>query len=310
MLNWPWRQSRRGGLVGVEIAADHVAFAAIDTASRGPRLTACEYLAAGGDGPPLAQFTERVKALKLGRLPCNLVLPHEAYKLVLIEAPTVPEEELREAVLFRIRDMIPMSLEDAVLDLLHLPADSSRSGKRMVYGVVADRKQVQPLIQLVTDTGLILQTIDVAEMALRNLSVALRPELEGAAVLRLSAGAGTLVLIRQESVYLTRQFELDYSGGLLEALPGERLILEVQRSLDYYERQMGLLPPDAILFCGANVSAEKLTGELSGGLPGTPALLSIAAADFISEGIDESLLQLCAGAIGGALRAADGNMAR
>lgn len=104
-------------------------------------------------------------------------------------------------------------------------------------------------------------------------------------------------------MYLARSFSLNYNGGLLDALPEESLALELQRSLDYYERQMGQAPPAVIYVCGEHVSEDKVGEVLKASLaPRVQWLNPELAVQVAPDEMDDPLAQQCIAAIGAALR--------
>ena len=121
-------------------------------------------------------------------------------------------------------------------------------------------------------------------------------------MVRLTQGAGSLLIIRNGELYLARQFSLPYNAGLLDDLPAEALILELQRSLDYFERQMRQVPPSHIYLCGENVTADKLTPEIRNAMAVSINLLDITQGMTIDASIVEINLSLCLPALGVALR--------
>lgn len=296
------RAKRSDGLVGIEASSAGLAIAQVKRAPNNSlALARCDFVsrdAISSDGQTLA---ERIQALDLKGAQCNWVLPNLEYSLLLVEAPNVPAEELREAMRWRIKDLISFSVEDASIDVFPLPADASRGGHKMVYVVVTERQQVKQAIEASQLARLRLQSIDIGELALRNLADLVTNDQRAVALVRLRQGIGSLALVKQEQLYLSRQFELAYNGGLLDDLPGDALVLELQRSLDYYERQMGQVAPAKIIFCGENISNDKIE-SIAPNLPCKSQCLDLR--DFLAgaEQWDEAIVQLCLGAIGGALR--------
>src|SRR5690606_16355740 len=106
-------------------------------------------------------------------------------------------------------------------------------------------------------------------------------------------GGGSLQIIRAGNLYLSRQFSLAYNGGLLDDLPGEALVLELQRSLDYFERQLRQPPPSHLYLCGENITLDKLTPDIRSNLAVTMDLLSLNAGLQIDEQVQEHTLSLC-----------------
>lgn len=234
--------------------------------------------------------------------PCNAVLPVGSYQLFLVEAPNVESSELRDALRWRVKDLISYPIEEAAIDVMLLPEDKGRAGPAMAYVVVVKKSLIQQTIEQVQAAKLKLETIDINELALRNLVIHCNPDTRGIALVKLQQGRGNLQIMREGNLYLCRQFDLNYNGGLLDDLPQEALVLELQRSLDYYERQMRQAAPSTIYFCGENISDDKLTAEIKSSLPGLVTVLDIKEGIEIASNLGDHILPLCYSAIGGALR--------
>lgn len=300
-------RSKQKGVVGVQFNADGVAFAHLVTGGAAPRLSHCEFIPHSDQSSPEAALQARLDRLGLAGRTCNLVLTPDDYSLLLVEAPSVPEAELREALRWRVRDLIDFPVAEAVIDAFLLPADKARgAAKRMAYVAVARRATIARLVEQVETSKLRLSAIDVPELALRNLVETCCDTERGVALVKLVPGGGSLQIIRGGDLFLARQFALPYQGGLLEDLPADALILELQRSLDYFERQMRQPPPGHIYLAGDNVSADKLTEEIQAAMPTNMALLELAPHLDIPPDLPEHSRSLCLDAIGAALRGETG----
>ncbi len=302
-MNWFGAKSRQNEVIGVEFAADGVAFAHIKrTATQQPLLNHSEFIPveAGVNGAELLRG--RLAKLGLQKVPCNIVMGGGSYQMLLGEAPKVPQEELAEALRWRVKDLIQFPIADAVLDAFLLPEDSARGTSRMAYAVVAQRNNIVQLIAQSKEAQLNLQAIDIAELALRNLAQACCDTKRGIALVKLAQGGGSLQIIRDGNVYLSRQFSLAYNAGLLDDLPGDALVLELQRSLDYFERQMRQTPPSHVYLCGENVSADKLTPEIRNSMAVKIELFNVESGMQFGGDVQEHSLPLCLLALGAALR--------
>lgn len=297
----PWLTKRGDHLLGIESSEEGIAIARVTRGKQGLHLQHCDYVSRDAVDSLADILPERVNALGLAHSRCNWVLANTNYALLLVEAPNVAPEEMREAMRWRIKDLISYPAEQAILDVFELPADGSRN-KKMLYVVVAEQQRIRDTLDLAQRARISLDSIDIAEMALRNIAELVSSDQRGVAIVRLRQGVGNLALIRQDKLYLSRQFDLNYNGGLLDDLPDEALLLELQRSLDYYERQMGQEPPAQILLCGDNISEDKISEHLRNSLSGEIVCLDLVGLLPGAEQCDPHLLQLCLGAIGGALR--------
>ncbi len=198
------------------------------------------------------QIAQFIKEKNLSDAPCYCVLSEKDYQLLLVDPPDVPESELQEAMRWKIRDLISFDVENAAIDIFHQP------DKKMLYTVVAKKEHILLLINFVSDLGLSLQSIDIAELSYRNFLDTHSVIDRGIALIVLRRDEGKLLIVKQGNLYFSRRFSINYGAGFLDKLPEDDIILELQRSLDYYERQMGQAAPAEIVFSGA-VTEEKIT---------------------------------------------------
>ncbi len=304
-MEWLDRLSAKKGAIGIELLPEGFTIAALGCLGDAKRV---DYIHVAGPGDdkfdPKKALHHYVHKHKIQKRLCHVILSHKDYQLLLVEAPDVPDEDLREAIKWKVKDLINMPVESAVVDVVKLPADANRSSKTMVYVAVANLDRVKPMIEWVNDSGLTLSSIDIPEMALRNLSVVLAEDMQerGVGVVRIHAGGGVICLYKDKNLYLSRQFKLAYNGGLLDDLPEDALGLELQRSLDYYERQMGIAPPVALFICGESISEDKITQNLSRAITVPVKYLNVTDNLSFREEVDDGITQLCAAALGAAHR--------
>lgn len=305
MLSWLVKPKTLTACVGIELQAEGVAL--VSAALQGEHWVAnavC-YLPVQTDAERFSAIAQYVAQYNLKNTPCNLVLQPGSYQLFLLEAPDVPEVDLADALKWRIKDLSNLPVEKIALDVFSLPKDISRGSKKMVYAAVVNKDHLEQLIYGIHSTGLSLLAVDIAELCLRNLAVALvEPSYDarGVAIVRVKRGSGSVCVFRGGNLYLSRQFDLNYKGGLLDPLPEETLVLELQRSLDYCERQLGQPAPSVIYVAGENVYEDKLTQLLRNNLPAPVQYLEFSAAIPLSKPLDAGLLQICLVAGGAALR--------
>jgi MSHA biogenesis protein MshI len=257
----------------------------------------------------ISMLTERIETLGLKNMPCTVVMPLGSYQLFLVEAPKVQASELADAIRWKVKDLINYPIDEAAVDAFLLPDDSSSGGNSMAYAVVVKKDYVRFLVDAVKASGLILDAIDIAELSLNNLLSWGRSDDDLARSLALVSfhqGMGSLHVYKAGNLYLSRQFKLDYNAGLLDDLPAEALVLELQRSLDYYERQMRQVPPRTLYFCGDNISEDKITDTLRDNLSAKIELLSVDKNTSLTQATEEHIRSLCLSAMGAALRSSEG----
>lgn len=302
-MKWFKAKSQRNESIGVEFTAEGVAFAYIQRSAREqPRLVHCEFLPVDASLHAEDALCTRLAKLGLTNVVCNFVVSAGNYQLLLGEAPKVPPEELAEALRWRIKDLITYPISDAVLDAFLLPEDSARGATRMAYAVVSQRSTIVQILAQVKAAQLVLNAIDIPELVLRNLANSCCDTKRGIALVKLGRGGGSLQIIRDGELYLSRQFSLAYNAGLLDELPAESLALELQRSLDYFERQMRQSPPAHIYIFGENVTSDKLTADIRNNLAVQIDMLNLESGLQLGSDVQPHTLSLCYHAIGAALR--------
>ena len=302
-----------GQCLGVEFAESGLYLALCSPSKSGEtiaqpyeaRLLAALNLADEKADPAIA-LKDWVGQHQLKGVPCNVSLSPGSYQLLLTEAPDVPQEELRDAIRWKIKELSSIPVERAAIDVFLLPNDGARSSKSMAYVVVSELSQVNRIIETITNAELSLRAIDISELALRNLSL-LKQEGQlqgrGLGLVQIYAGRATVYLYREGNLYLSRQFNLDYGGGLLDEIPEDSFLLEVQRSLDYYERQMRQTPPVNLFIFGENISQDKINTNISRGLSVPAKYLGLEDMFRVAdETLDPPILQQCSVALGAALR--------
>jgi MSHA biogenesis protein MshI len=248
-LQWFFKRRRHaGGRLGVYLSPNGVAVARRVDGAEEPVL---DVLAVGDCADPSqwqAQLTRLVREHKLSGHSCVCVLHPSHYQMTQIEAPEVPAAEVRAAVRWRLKEFLSYRVEDAVIDAFELPQAKGRAGPRMMYAVAAPARTVQSLAAAVEGSGLELTAIDVPELALRNLAAQIPDQGGGIAIVSLGADSGLITISQDEHLYLARA--LEFGERQLETSPsgyGDALVLELQRSLDYYESQLAARPASRVL---------------------------------------------------------------
>jgi MSHA biogenesis protein MshI len=227
------------GCLGVVADAGHATAAAVTRApGAAPRLTA---LQAASGAPALATLANWQRRRGLRHARTNLLLDGDDYQILPMDMPEVAPDELIDAMRWRVKEMIDFAPEEASLGCLLVPCASESSRSRLALVVVSRHATITRWMQRSREARLDLHSIDVPELALRNL--ALLAAGDGAcALLHVGLARSTLVVVWKGELCSVRRFELhigqllDAGRDAFEALV-ERLGQDVQRSSDAFERQ-------------------------------------------------------------------------
>ncbi len=241
-----------------------------------------------------------------GRGPISLVLRPSDYKMRLLDAPNVPAEEIKSAVRWQIQDMLDFHANDGTIDVLDVPHPEHLSHVRQIFAVAARNALLAEETTLATNAGLHLTIIDIIETAQRNLVARLEVRGRALAVFAFVETGGLLTLTLDGELCMART--LGVSQALLESdvdAALERLTLEIQRSLDHFDRQFGGIPVDRLLLLPAG-HIGRLRDGLAANLALPVEVLAFAnALDTSAFPEVDALPSPCFHAIGAALRMED-----
>lgn len=330
----PWKKKRRvSGLAGIASHPDGLAVAKVERPSEDslPVLKSCHFFSA--NGKELNELiAEAAEQEQLDEISCVNVMESHNFNLLLVEAPEVDATELRAAVRWRIKDLIDFHIDDAVIDVFDIPAQ--RSGRaKMMYVVVAKASTVKGRIDTFQQHEAQLEIIDVPELVLRNVAAYLPEDETGVVLLYFDKDKGYLNLTRQGDLYLARIIdfgadqllrEIDAmerdkaaakeSGELVldeieeDVLPDslqrlfDSIVLEIQRSLDYYESHFSLPPVSGVVISPMEKASHSLISYVAGNL-GVPVRVMDLNSMLESERrLSDAEQSVCLLAIGAALR--------
>jgi MSHA biogenesis protein MshI len=201
-----------------------------------------------------------VKELHLSDLQFTTLLAPEDYQIIMVDAPNVPADEIKIAIRYRIKDSINYSVDQATVDVLQIP---NNNRQQSVYAVVASNDTIKKRMELFEKAEIELTVIDIPETAQRNIAALFETEGRGLALLAFDERGGLLTFTCDQELCLSRRLEIT-SGQLQDANLSlrqqfiDRVELEVQRSLDYFDRQFHQVSLNKML-----VSAPTSAGLVS-----------------------------------------------
>jgi MSHA biogenesis protein MshI len=206
-----------------------------------------------------------VQAWAVGGCATTWVLRPKDYSLLLVEAPAVADAELKEALRWRIKDMVSFDISGAVLDYFPLPDDAYRGRNKMLYVAIIESSVSEAILAFTQAAGLTLDAIEIPELALLRLK-ALEGETLGTAILGLQTPTSLISLVSEGDLYLTRK--VDTPAALIATdvedieARASNMVLDLQRSLDYFESQIGKPPCLRLLVCPLQPGETPLLGQL------------------------------------------------
>jgi len=261
------------------------------------------------------------------------------YQVLRVDTPAVPNDELKAAARWQIKEMISLDLDQITLDVMHVGGDVERVQRHLF--VIAGRNAaivaLNALAATATGRGQApLRVVDVWETALRNLlnAQARRDEIghRACAAVLLDPLHSMLVIGAGDELYYTRRLDADpkllararqaepggtgpeaplgfeYQGGGGFEIGGEEspLVTELQRSIDVWERSWPDLPLARLYVVSAGYGSEiaaLIQRELGQRTLALDPLAAFAPAAPAPQGDATQALAACLPLLGAALRA-------
>lgn len=355
------RKKNKKGLIGIDFRSSRIAIAQIlhaDSSTDKPKLKQCafEALPSGDVGDQSQALSKLAKLFPVSQFSCNSSIENTSYELLLIDAPNVESSERKQAVRWRIKDQLSYHIDDAVVDVFEIPGQQS-GRSHLMYVVASQKQKIEARVQQLNQANIDIQSIDIYELAQRNIASILPEDKDGIVMLRFNEDSGLLTITRNSTLFLTRnidfgvnrlkqvlrsgfdnepndssddsaeeielsideeamgeesidslgeefepeeeqELELNAQGRLII----DEVILEIQRSLDYYISHFNQRPVSKIIFA-------PVVNEVPGVIEYINDMLGIKVEilDFnehlnIAKPLSKELQAYCFDAIGMALR--------
>lgn len=169
----------------------------------------------------------------------HLVLSPDFYQLVQLDKPALSESEMLQALPWQVKDLVSIAPEDIVADYIDLPGYNASQSKINV--VVASQTWLKQLVQTIHSAGQQLLTIQPEEWLASQL---ITSSTQATMLVIHQPDQEVLIqIIRDNLLYFsrrTRGLSRLHLSSAAELQGGEldRLQLELQRSMDYFESQL------------------------------------------------------------------------
>jgi MSHA biogenesis protein MshI len=262
------KAKKNDGWLTIAFTGEGIAAASLRPVPAGrPTVQCCTFYPRGG-----AETLEKIgRELRVSKHQCLTVLAGGEYQMVALDAPNVPADELKAAVRWRLKDMLDFHIDDATIDVLDIPADKNAGVRatHSLFAVAARNSLIEQRQALFAAARIGLAVIDIPEMAQRNISAMLEPAGRGIAMLSFGADGGLLTVTFGGDLYLSRRIDVALAQ-LLDAdherkhASFDKITLEVQRSLDHFERQFHFIALASLVLAptGASGLEEYLASHL------------------------------------------------
>lgn len=203
----------------------------------------------------------------------SIVLAHDDYDLFQMDRPDVEDADLQSATHWKLSEFISYSPAEAVSDVFEIP-DSQYGAGRQVYVCAARLERLKNLVSVVKDAGLIIESIDIADLAIRNIakSAIHKPTevaLGAIGLIVIYKDISRLYICESDTFYLSRiikiaQHQVEVDDAVHQAEIADQYALEIQRTLDYFDSHFGRSKVSQLHFLGMTDSQMWLPEKIEG----------------------------------------------
>lgn len=271
---------------------------------RKPRVLMADSVEKGADAE--ATLSALRKPMRLERYRCTAMLSHGQYQLIQTDAAAGAPDEAREVVRWKLKDQVEFPVDAAAIDLLPIPSDGRTP---QVFAALSPESTIAPLVQAFQAAKVPLAAIDLPEISQRNLAALFEEKGRGQATLVFDDDEGLLTFTLNGELLVARHVELT-ARQLMTADDDrrstlfERIALDVQRSLDNFDRLYSSVPL-AHLLVAPIPGVDGFLAYLRANL--TISVLPLDVSSVVDLGAVPALLDplrqfQCLRAIGAALR--------
>lgn len=292
-MRWPWKRQRSSDPFMVSWAGQTLAY--VRASLRQDGLYEVHQFGVERQGNMSAEdFVRRLQSRGLKDLDAHVMLRPEQYQVLQIDAPAVAPEEMRAATRWQIREMVDLHMDDITLDVMRVGDETVRASGQLFVVVAANKVLAEPL-RLAQSLNWDVPVVDIQEAAQRNLQTAIarrdgRLARANAALVMVNERQALLTIAANGELFYTRR--IDTGAGFMEkpwghaaSMPAaqtdpladvpeyvpayaaafdstddlaQRFVVELQRSLDLWDRTWSNLPLD-----GLRVEAGERTAEMA-----------------------------------------------
>ena len=174
---------------------------------------------------------------------CHIALNSQQSQIVQVDKPKVPEAEINAALKWQVKDLVSIAPENMVLDYFDGPVLAG--GNEKINVVCSPIDELTKIVNAANEEDLTLVNITIPEFAFANLL----PFQNDASLLVCQQPNEEIILliVKQGKLYFHRRLRgFSQIGNKTEdeltMLDIDNLALEIQRSSDFFERQLKQAP--------------------------------------------------------------------
>lgn len=274
LINRVLRPGARQGWVSADVLGDATVGVCVlppDTVGGKPLVAGYGCQQTNGAGLTVESLSRLSKQIGVSGCDWTVPLHRKGYSIVVVEEPAVRADEMEQSVRWAVSSMLDYPVDDAYVAWMRIPTEKQLPNRQPhIYVIAARRELVENYRQLFKQAKINLAAIDIRETAHRNIASLLAKPGEGVALLSLSARGVQLTITFQGELYLDRHVDevlvVDDVNDLAFVRALERVVLQVQRSLDFVGRTLPFVDISRV-FLAPMPAGEVLRDRIAENLP-------------------------------------------
>lgn len=242
-------KKKRGGWVALKRTAEGIRYAVVDRRN-GEKPVVKSWGVASPDAGPGRNSKSLSGSLGLAARHSLALLGRSEYQILQVNAVAVPPQEVCQAVRWSLKDMLEFPVDQATLDVVNIPFDQTNPARqKYMLAVVARNEVVRGCIEHLPEE---IEAIDIPEMAQRNIASLLEQEGRALALLSFNDEGGLLTFTAGGELFHARQIDVTLEQMQVadedrRTHIHEKVALDLQRSLDNFERQFPYVAVNRLL---------------------------------------------------------------
>ncbi|OGT45848.1 MAG: hypothetical protein A3E83_00530 [Gammaproteobacteria bacterium RIFCSPHIGHO2_12_FULL_41_20] len=233
----------------VTISAQNISILHVDKTPESMRVLLSKTLSYSDIINATSNLANIVKDHQLANIPVYWLLAPQDYQLFLLDYLPVKENELRDALSWRIKSLINFPIQDAVMDYFSLPEKKSMPSQPMIAAVVTKNQFLTDMTNMLKHAGLKVVVIDIPELAMRNLTALSEDDEKSTGFIYFYKNAAIFNITCKKILYFSRHIKL--SASLTTSTDySEQFSLDITRYFDYFQHQWRYARP-ARVFIGS-----------------------------------------------------------
>lgn len=225
----------------------------------------------------LALLQSFEKEYELIGLPCALVLSGNDYQLLQTDAMEVPENELSQALKWSLGHLTDYKLEEVCADAFLIPPHGLGGKRKKAFVALTPTKPLQEKLSLFNQALITIDSVSISELALGQLLNRYKRDLNTPrVVVDVRRGLCQLSIWFDENFYFMRDFNVR-PLPTVQAGEDQKLLLELQRSIDFCVSELKLADPQEIIFSSRFFQHQELVDFLKRETGKNVSVLNLAA---------------------------------